>query len=115
MKLNKDIYSNKSELRESMQRLLIPSKDAILELKSGQSGPHKLSKSQAKIKQTRDEWSSRVNLETISENKMMDLVDFYNSQLSKVKFTRNSISLIKSNSKKNLHNNVNMFERTDPL
>ena len=46
---------------------------------------------------------------------MMDLVDFYNNQLRKVKFTRNSISLIKSSSNQNLQTNLNTFERIDPL
>ena len=59
------------------------------------------------------EWKKRNKIEGISSQKQIELRDFYSNQLQKVKFTRNSVVVIKSNSTRQKQINMPILSRPD--
>ena len=96
-KLGKPLYLSKSALRESIQRLLVPSKDYIEQKKNCDCGPTKQSIAEKLARKGEQEFVKRVRLGSMPQAKKIALLNFYNEQMDKVKFTRASVVKIKSN------------------
>ena len=59
---NQQLYIRKTDLRESLLKLLVPEKDALLKQKNCDCGPNKISKSQDRANRRCTEWSKRLKL-----------------------------------------------------
>lgn len=57
------------------------------------------------------EWGERIRLEAIPNTKKIELMDFYNKKLKEVKFTRNSVVMIKSNGSRADKMNISLLKR----
>lgn len=77
--------------------MLVPNKDEIEKTKNCECGPTRVSKAQQRKNMSHFEWGKRIRLEAIPNTKKIELMDFYNKKLKEVKFTRNSVVVIKSN------------------
>ena len=113
VKNNQDIYIKKLDMRESLQKMLVPAKDSILKKKSCGCGPNKLSGADERVKLNHDEWSKRITLKAINNAKKIELMNFYNKKLSRVKFTRDSVMHDQSNTARERGQNLSVLERKD--
>lgn len=76
-KLGKSVYLKKTALRDSMNRFLVPSKDFIDSQSRCECGPQNAFTPQVKEQQGKNKFAERINLDSISKTKKIELLDFY--------------------------------------
>jgi len=90
-KINRSVYSKRSEMLDTMHRFLVPQKDFIDKLSGCECGPDNAHTQEAYTKQEKATFAERISLETINDQKKIELLDFYNKKISQIRFTRSSI------------------------
>lgn len=83
-----------------MNRFLVPSKDQIESQAKCDCGPVNLYTQEALKRRADHDFADRIPLDSIAEKKRIELLDFYNKQMTKVKFSRENVMKQKSNTER---------------